>query len=155
MAFDVEAIVEIPFGSWYKYEVDKQTGQLIIDRPLPAELPYNYGYIPHTLHGDGDPLDVCILGKYPIYPLTKVKLKVLGAFICNDNGDSDDKVIAKFVRSDIPEAAEKELIEEVRQYLSTYKPGFVVERFVGVEEAQEILMKDLVAYQEDAEGKAY
>ncbi len=57
-SFEVDAIVEIPYGSMYKYEVDKETGQLTIDRPLLSPLPYNYGYIPNTLHGDGDPLDV-------------------------------------------------------------------------------------------------
>ena len=84
--FEVQAIVEIPHGSLYKYEVDKTSGSLVVDRPLPVPLPYNYGYIMGTVHDDMDPTDIAIIGDYPIYPLTKVRVNVLGAFKCTDNG---------------------------------------------------------------------
>src|SRR5271166_4032705 len=92
--FEIDGVVEIPFGSMFKYEVDKVTGLLTIDRPLPVALPYNYGYVPNTLHADGDPTDICIIDIYPIQSLTRVKLILLGAFICTDNGCSDDKLVA-------------------------------------------------------------
>lgn len=146
-SFEIDVIVEIPNGSRYKYEVDKKTGQLIVDRPLPAPIPYNYGYVPNTLHGDGDPLDVCIIGVHPIAPLAKVKVILLGALICEDNGESDDKLIVHVVGEDEIALMQSFLIAHVTNYLSCYKEGFVVKGFVGPEEAQEILMKDIQSFQ--------
>jgi inorganic pyrophosphatase len=143
MNFEITVIVEIPYASWYKYEVDKQTGNLVVDRPLPAPLPYNYGYVPNTLHADGDPLDVCIIGRYPIQPLSKIKVKLIGAFKCIDNGCSDDKLLAIVPGQDYSEGID---VEVVRHYLSTYKEGFTVVERVGAEEAYRILMQDVEAY---------
>lgn len=146
--FEIEAIVEIPQFSTYKFEMDKKTGGLVMDRLLPSSLPYTYGFIPCTLHDDGDPLDICIFGGKGLYPLTKVKVKVIGAFLCTDNGCSDHKLIATLVGEE--ERWDTEICKDsVKEYLSTYKDGFVVESFVGVEEARKILMKDLDAYQND------
>ena len=150
--FEIDAIVEIPHGSKYKYEVNKKTGKLFLDRPLPTPLPYNYGYVPGTLHGDGDPLDVCIIGLYPIQPLAEVKIQVLGALLCNDNGASDDKLIAMVVGDNIDDNLKSSCIEDVSNYLSSYKAGFVVQRFVGPEEALEIVMKDMDAYQNEQDN---
>lgn len=145
--FEVDAIIEIPYGSKYKYEADKVEGGLKVDRPLPAPIPYNYGYIPGTLHADGDPLDICVIGSNPIFPLTKVKVMLLGAFICTDNGYSDDKLVGYVVgENDLSVELCKGL---VRDYLSCYKVGFVVENFVGANEAYRILMKDVDAYQNE------
>ena len=92
--FKVEAIVEIPAGSRYKYELNKLTNRLRIDRLLLSPVPYCYGYINHTLHLDADPTDICIMTKgYPIHPLTEVSVSVIGAFKCTDNGVSDDKLV--------------------------------------------------------------
>lgn len=146
--FEIEAIVEIPQWCNYKFEVDKKTGGLVMDRFLPRPLPYTYGFIPCTLHADGDPLDVCIFGGSGLYPLTKVKIKVLGAFLCTDNGCSDHKLVAMLVDEQGTEHTET-FKDSIRQYLSTYKDGFTVEEFVGAEEARQILMKDLQAYQND------
>lgn len=142
--FEVDAVVEIPSGSMYKYEVDKKTGQLTVDRPLPQPLSYNYGYIPNTLHEDGDPLDVCIIGLYPICPLANVKVRLLGAFKCTDNGVSDDKLLA--VVSGENWSDEEVMIERVKFYLSTYKEGFVVGDRVDAEAAYAIMMRDLDAH---------
>lgn len=155
--FEVDAIVEIPQGAFYKYEVDKKTGQLVVDRPLSKVIPYNYGYVPHTLHGDGDPLDVCIVGGWPVVPLARVRVVLIGALVCDDNGESDDKLLSHIVGQEWgfcwdgdDEVASKEYwIEEVKKYLSSYKEGFTVKSFVGAEEAYAILMKDLQAYQDE------
>lgn len=140
MSFETEAVVEIPFGSMYKYEVDKETGELTVDRPLPAALPYNYGFIPDTLYRDGDPLDVCIIGKHPIFPLTRVQIKVLGAFICDDNGDADDKLVAVVVGDNFSEIKLSVHLQEIRDYLSSYKDGFEVLNFVEATEAYDIFL---------------
>lgn len=146
MSFEIDAVVEISLGSKYKYEVDKSTGKLVVDRPLPRPLPYNYGYIPNTLHADGDPLDVCILGSFPIHPLANVKVVLFGALKCTDNGLSDDKLLG-FVAGESHDAGVfLAYVEQVKQYLSTYKEGFVVGKFVDKEEAYFILMKDLDTY---------
>jgi inorganic pyrophosphatase len=148
MMFEIEAIVEIPQYSKYKFEMDKKTGGLVMDRILIEALPYTYGFVPCTLHEDGDPLDICIFGGGGLYPLTKVKVKVLGAFLCKDNGFSDHKLVATLVGEE--EKWDNEGYKDtVQEYLSTYKDGFTVEGFVGVEEARKILMKDLDAYQND------
>lgn len=148
MNFEIDGIVEIPAGSLYKYEVDKNSGSLTVDRPLKNPPPYNYGYILGTLHeGDGDPLDVCIVDTDPIYPMTKVKLTLLGAFVCDDNGESDDKLVAVIKGNEDKYLGLIEYHKKmISDYLSSYKKGFVVEKFVDLEEAQKILMKDVEAY---------
>src|SRR5271165_3241490 len=96
--FEVEALIEIPMESLYKYEVNKDFGTLKVDRPLPRSIPYNYGYIPHTLHDDGDATDIFVIGyNNPIVALATVKVQLLGALLCNDNGVSDHKLIAQVV----------------------------------------------------------
>lgn len=144
--FEVDAVVEIPHGSMYKYEVDKASGLLTVDRPLPRPLPYNYGYIPNTLHGDGDPLDVCIVGCNSIQPLAKVKVILRGVLKCLDNGFSDDKLIATVVGEEINDLDIWSHVDVVKDYLSTYKKGFVVGKFEDVAEAYSILMKDVESY---------
>ena len=145
MNFEITVVVEIPIGSRYKYEVDKNTGNLVVDRPLDLRMPYNYGYVPNTLHADGDPLDVCIIGCHPIYPMTKVKVKLIGALKCTDNGCSDDKLLAVVVGEDCLD--QNISIKEVKSYLSIYKLGFTVVEQVGAEEAYRILMQDVETYQ--------
>ena len=145
MNFEVTVVVEIPHGSMYKYEIDKKTSQLVVDRPLDRPLPYNYGYVPQTLHEDGDPLDICIISKYPIFPLTKVRVVLLGAWLCQDNGCSDHKLVGQVVGEDYHRKEER--ISGVKNYLQTYKEGFTVDKWVDAPEAYEILMKDLQAYQ--------
>lgn len=134
----IEAIVEIPFGSKYKYEVDKDTGKLKVDRPLLFPLPYNYGYFEGTLCGDGDPLDVCILGLHPIQSLAKVKVKVIGALICNDNGDSDDKILAVVDGELFEDILLQHMTNQLVDFLSTYKKGFEIKELVDQQKAIEI-----------------
>lgn len=148
MNFEIDGIIEIPSGSKFKYEVDKKTGTLVVDRPLMTELPYNYGYVPSTLHSDGDPLDVVVIDNDPIQPLTRVKLVLLGALICTDNGCSDDKLIAVVKGNEIYSQGMflNSRVETVWHYLDTYKEGFVVHEFVDAEAAHAILMKDVEAF---------
>lgn len=146
MNFEVNGIVEIPKDSKYKYEIDKASGTLVLDRPLSEKIPYNYGYIPNSLSPDGDALDVCVLGLHPIVPLAKVKLELVGALICTDNGISDDKLLATVIGDESEIGDITFFVMEAMQYLSKYKEGFVVEKFVPTEEAYQILMKATEAY---------
>src|SRR5678809_1686375 len=92
----VNAIIEIPQGSRTKYEVDKETGLLKLDRVVYSSFhyPVNYGFIPKTLGLDGDPLDILVLCSQPIQPLCLVKATVIGNMQMIDQGTQDDKIIA-------------------------------------------------------------
>ena len=140
--FMLRALVEIPLGSMYKYEVDKNTNKLVVDRPLPSPITYNYGYIPNTLHNDGDPTDVCIVGDTPIYPLTSVNVYVVGAFRCIDNGSVDDKLVAVVLGDNMPEFKIELGKKKIEHYLSTYKKGFIVKGFVDADQAAVIINRD-------------
>ncbi len=90
------AVIEIPKGSSCKYELDKKTGMLRLDRVLytATHYPANYGFIPRTYADDGDPLDVLVLCSEPIFPMTLVQVYPIGAMRMIDGGKQDDKIIA-------------------------------------------------------------
>lgn len=126
---DFYAIIEIPSGSKNKYEMDKETGLLKLDRVLytSTHYPANYGFIPHTLAADNDPLDVLILCSESLVPMSLVKCYPIGVIIMNDNGDVDEKIIA------IPETdpnyntyksihdLPKHIFDEMQHFFSVYK----------------------------------
>lgn len=132
----LKVIIEMPMGSNYKYE--SKEGKLILDRVINQNIPYNYGYIPYTLCGDGDPLDVFIISHHPILPGTVCEVEVLGAYNCIDNGDNDDKVIAilkgeNLIFPILP------FNDPIYKYLTTYKEGFQVEGWLDRDTAFEII----------------
>ncbi len=90
------AVVEIPGGSRNKYEIDKETGEIFLDRMLftATHYPADYGYFPHTLAEDGDPLDVLILVAEPTFPGCRVRVRPIGVFLMEDSGLPDHKVVA-------------------------------------------------------------
>lgn len=90
------AIIEIPRGSKNKYELDKETGLLRLDRVLHSAVHYpaNYGFLPRTFCGDGDPLDVLVLMQEPVPPLCMVPAKAIGVITMSDDKGQDDKIIA-------------------------------------------------------------
>jgi inorganic pyrophosphatase len=89
-------VIEIPKGSKLKYEIDKRTGMLMLDRVLYSSVHYpaNYGFIPQTHAGDGDPLDVLVLMEEPVHPLTLVRARAIGGFSMRDDKGIDDKIVA-------------------------------------------------------------
>lgn len=93
---EFNAIVEIPMGSSVKYELDKRTGLLKMDRVLYSAVyyPANYGFIPQTLAEDDDPLDVLVLCQEPVVPLTLVKARAIGLMTMIDSGKKDHKILA-------------------------------------------------------------
>lgn len=92
----VPTVIEIPRGSHLKYEVDKPTGLLKLDRVLYSAVhyPVNYGFIPRTHADDGDPLDILVLMQEPVAPLTIVRARPLGGMRMSDDMGGDDKIIA-------------------------------------------------------------
>ena len=93
---DFLAVIEIPKGGRNKYELDKETGMIILDRVLytSTHYPANYGFIPRTYGDDNDPLDVLLLCSEPLEPLTLVRAYPIGVISMIDNGRNDEKIIA-------------------------------------------------------------
>jgi inorganic pyrophosphatase len=93
---DFQAVIEIPLGSNVKYELDKPTGMLKVDRIIHSAVyyPANYGFIPQTYAEDNDPLDVLVLCQEAVQPLALIKARAIGLMTMIDGGASDDKVIA-------------------------------------------------------------
>jgi inorganic pyrophosphatase len=92
----VPAVVEIPAGSKLKYEIDKTTGLLMLDRVLYSSVHYpaNYGFIPQSHAHDGDPLDILVLMQEPVVPLTIVRARAIGGLKMRDDKGDDDKIVA-------------------------------------------------------------
>src|SRR6266566_9819165 len=95
-ARDFQAVIEIPLGSNVKYELDKPTGLLKVDRIIHSAVfyPANYGFIPHTYADDNDPLDVLVLCQQPVQPLSLINARAIGLVTMIDCGARDDTTIA-------------------------------------------------------------
>jgi inorganic pyrophosphatase len=125
----VNALIEIPQGSRTKYEIDKETGLLIMDRVIHSSFhyPVNYGFIPQTLGLDGDPLDILVLCSQTIQPLCLVEATVIGNMQMIDSGEEDDKIIA--VATNDPSVNHirninelpKHFFNELKHYFEEYK----------------------------------
>lgn len=123
------AVVEIPRGSKVKYELDKKSGLLYVDRVLYSSVvyPHNYGFIPRTYCADNDPLDVLVLMQEPVVPFSFLRVKPIGVMRMIDQGEQDDKIIA--VHADDPEFKSftdiSELpphrLQEIRRFFEDYK----------------------------------
>src|SRR5204863_6791959 len=110
------AIIEIPIGSNVKYELDKKTGLLRVDRILSSSVHYpaNYGFLPHTYCDDNDPLDVLVLGQVEVVPLSILRAKTIGVMQMIDQNEEDAKIIA--VHADDPEYREYRDVSELPEY---------------------------------------
>jgi inorganic pyrophosphatase len=93
---DVQVIVEIPAGSFTKYELDAETGLIFVDRfqSMPVVYPTNYGSIPSTVGPDGDPLDALVITRQPVYPGALIRVRPIGILKMIDGGEVDDKIVA-------------------------------------------------------------
>jgi inorganic pyrophosphatase len=139
----VPTVIEIPKGSHLKYEVDKPTGLLRLDRVLYSAVHYpaNYGFIPRTHADDGDPLDILVLMQEPVEPLTIVAVCI------------DDPAYAQyFVLDELPPHLMKELDRFFRDYKTLEEKAVDVDRFYDRERALEIIRESRAAY-ERGEGR--
>jgi inorganic pyrophosphatase len=129
---DVNVIIEVPMGGEpVKYEMDKESGALFVDRFLHTAMfyPGNYGFVPHTLSADGDPIDVLVVGQTPLVPGAVVRVRPIGALIMQDEGGGDEKLIGVPVDalhpfySDVIETSDlpHTLIEQIEHFFKHYK----------------------------------
>lgn len=110
---NVNVIIEVPMGSLpIKYEMDKDSGALFVDRFLqtPMFYPCNYGFIPQTLSGDGDPADVLVVGNLPLMPGSVIAVRPVGVLLMEDEGGQDEKIIA------VPQSKLSPLYDNVKSY---------------------------------------
>ena len=94
---DINVIIEVPLGGQpIKYELDKEAGTLVVDRFLytPMSYPGNYGFVPHTLSEDGDPIDVLVINTRELVPACVINVRPIGVLIMEDNAGQDEKIIA-------------------------------------------------------------
>lgn len=154
----MNVIVEIPKFSKNKYEIDKETGIIALDRVMHTaqDYPFDYGFVPQTLFDDGDALDVVLLTTYPLMPGILVKARPVAIMEMIDGGDRDDKVVA--VPVDDPRFAEvqdladlnKHFVKEMAHFFETYKKIQNKEVSVGAwhgkDEAQKAFEKSVETY---------
>ena len=154
----VTGIIEIPKGSKAKYELDKESGLLKLDRVLFSSVHYpaNYGFIPQTYCDDQDPLDILVLCSIDVDPMCIIEAKVIGVMQMIDNNEEDDKIIA-VAKNDMSVNYINELTElpphtllEIRRFFEDYKKlenkEVIVENFLGRQEAYEIIERSIELY---------
>jgi len=157
---EVNGIIEIPKGTRAKYELDKESGLLRLDRVLYSSVyyPANYGFIPQTYCDDKDPLDILILTQIDVVPMCIVPAKVIGVMRMLDNGEADDKIIAVGAgdpgvnhMNDISELPQH-FISELRNFFEDYKKlenkTVMVEDFLNRKMAMQILQESIKLYKE-------
>jgi inorganic pyrophosphatase len=161
------AVIEIPLGSTVKYELDKDTGLLRVDRILYSAVyyPANYGFIPQTLAEDGDPLDVLVLCQEAVAPLTLLRARAIGLMTMLDSGKRDHKVLA--VSVDDPQYAALQEADDLpgprlrmlRRFFQDYKvleeKAVEVDEFRPAAAALPIIEASLVAYSEFRRGGTF
>ncbi len=158
------AVIEIPKGSKLKYELDKRTGLLMLDRVLYSSVHYpaNYGFIPQSHADDGDPLDILVLMQEPVVPLTIVRARPIGGFSMKDDKGIDDKIVA--VAIDDPAYAHLHDVSElplhttreIRRFFEDYKvlenKLSVVEDLYSRDRADQVVLAALAEYRK---GRAW
>jgi inorganic pyrophosphatase len=154
---DVNVIIEVPLGGQpIKYELDKEAGTLVVDRFLytPMSYPGNYGFVPHTLSEDGDPIDVLVINTRELVPGCVINVRPVGVLIMEDNAGQDEKVIAVpshaltarydhvLTISDLPEITMQQ-IEHFFEHYKDLEPGKWVKigDWHGAEDAKQLIVE--------------
>ncbi len=159
----IPAIIEIPTGSKVKYELDKKTGLLVVDRILfsAVHYPANYGFVPRTYCDDGDPLDILVLCSEQIQPLAIMRAKVIGVMKMRDDKGEDDKLIA--VHADDPNYSDygdvseipAHRLRELQRFFEDYKALENKKVLVGAPQGRsaglEVLRDAIRLYERDRE----
>ena len=159
MKYTVDAIIEIPMGTKNKFEVNKETGRITLDRVLYSALSYpgEYGFIENTLADDKDPLDILVLSSYPTLPGCVVSAKVLSYLKVIDNGENDEKVIAVVDKdprfddinslNDLTEHQKAEIKDFFQNYKTLQNIKVETKDFYPLEETIELINKCKKAYE--------
>ena len=158
-------IIEVPKGSTNKYELDKETGLLRLDRVLYSAVyyPADYGFIPRTYCDDGDPLDALVLSEEPVHPLTIVEARAIGVMRMRDEKGIDDKILAVSVRDPAySHYVDKgqlppHMFLQIRRFFEDYKvlehKQVVVEDLLGTPDAVRIIREALDLYRQLRRGE--
>ncbi len=156
---DVNVLIEVPVGGHpIKYEMDKEAGTLVVDRFLytPMTYPGNYGFVPHTLSDDGDPIDVLVCNSRPLIPGCVINVRPIGVLIMEDNAGQDEKIIAVPSRhlskrfdnvddyTDLPEIT----VQQIQHFFEHYKdlePGKWVKigDWLNASEARRLIVESI------------
>lgn len=158
---NINAIIEIPYGSNIKYEVDKDFGAVVVDRVMYSAMfyPANYGFVPNTLADDGDPVDILVLNEYPLQAGSVIKTRLIGVLIMEDESGMDEKLLAvptskidpryDNIKSlqDLP----KITLDRIKNFFETYKilepnKWVKVKDYRDIKEAEAILQKAVANY---------
>jgi inorganic pyrophosphatase len=157
----VNSIIEIPKGSRAKYEIDKDSGLIKLDRVIYASMyfPLNYGFIPQTLGEDLDPLDIVVLTQVTVVPLCLIPSKVIGVMRMIDRGQADDKIIAVATQDasvshinrveELPEYFKVELKHFFENYKSLENKKVVVDEFQSKEKATQVIEESIQFYKKE------
>ena len=161
-ATEMNVIVEIPKFSKNKYEIDKETGLIALDRVMHTaqDYPFDYGFVPQTLFDDGDALDVVLVTTYPLAPGILVKARPVAVMEMTDDGDQDDKVVAVPIEDprfdaikDLPDL-NQHFIKEMTHFFETYKKvqakEVVVGQWRGAEAAKDAFTHSCEQYRAEA-----
>ncbi len=168
---DINVIIEIPaYSDPVKYEVDKDTGALTVDRFMGTAMQYptNYGYVPHTLSDDGDPVDVLVITPAPLLSGCVIRCRPIGVLKMTDEAGSDAKVLAVPVEKLTPcykkvhsyEDISDDKLAKIAHFFEHYKdlePGkwVKVEGWFGIEDAKAEIVSSIERYNETAEKPAF
>ncbi len=160
---EVNVVIEIPLGSNVKYELDKKTGALFVDRILFTSMvyPFNYGFVPGTLEEDGDPVDVLVIGNEPVIPGCVIKAKPIGVLNTRDEKGFDSKVVAVPVEgidprfkgiediSQLPQAV-RDKVSHFFEHYKELEPGkwVKVEGWEGAESAKKRIREAIERYKQ-------
>lgn len=157
----VNALIEIPNGSNIKYEIDKDSGAVVVDRMLYSAMyyPANYGFVPNTLADDGDPADILVLNDAPLQAGSVIKCRLIGILVMKDEAGMDEKLLALPVSKidptydnikdidDVPQA----ILNKIKNFFETYKmlepnKWVKVQDFQNKEAAQAMLERAIKNY---------
>ena len=127
----LNVVIEIPYGSNIKYEIDKDSGAVVVDRVMYSAMfyPANYGFVPNTLSDDGDPADVLVINEYPLQAGSVIKARLIGVLIMEDESGLDEKLIAvpiskidpRYDRIKSLEDLPQITLDRIKNFFETYK----------------------------------
>ncbi len=161
----VTAVIEIPKGTRGKYEVDKTTGLIKLDRVIQTSMVYpaNYGFIPQSYCGDKDPLDILVICSVDLVPLSLVDAKVIGVMSMTDSGEQDDKIIAVAKNdmeynhihdiSELPPHTMKEIVHFFQEYKGLEEKKVIINKISGRAIAQNVILESLELYKKEFANK--